>query len=244
MDREDHFRAPKIEQKHPEDCIRIMLATDCHIGYAERDPIRGQDSIDTFEEVLQQAVQHDVDFILLAGDLFHENRPSRDSLYRTMALLRQYTLGDKPISVELLSDPLDGKAVSFSFPAINYEDPNLNIGIPVFSIHGNHDDPQGTGSDGALCALDVLSVAGLVNYMGKIDLPNNDEQALQTGIALRPVLLQKGQTRLAMYGVGNVKDQRMHYELRSNRVRMFTPMDKEDWFNILLLHQNRYEIHP
>jgi len=244
MDREDHFRAPKIEQKHPEDCIRIMLATDCHIGYAERDPIRGQDSIDTFEEVLQQAVQHDVDFILLAGDLFHENRPSRDSLYRTMALLRQYTLGDKPISVEPLSDPLDGKAVSFSFPAINYEDPNLNIGIPVFSIHGNHDDPQGTGSDGALCALDVLSVAGLVNYMGKIDLPNNDEQALQTGIALRPVLLQKGQTRLAMYGVGNVKDQRMHYELRSNRVRMFTPMDKEDWFNILLLHQNRYEIHP
>lgn len=33
----------------------------------------------------------------------------------------------------------------FSFPAVNYEDPNLNISIPVFSIHGNHDDPQGTG---------------------------------------------------------------------------------------------------
>lgn len=32
-----------------------------------------------------------------------------------------------------------------SFPAVNYEDPNLNIAIPVFSIHGNHDDPQGTG---------------------------------------------------------------------------------------------------
>jgi double-strand break repair protein MRE11 len=32
-----------------------------------------------------------------------------------------------------------------SFPAINYEDPHLNVGIPVFSIHGNHDDPQGAG---------------------------------------------------------------------------------------------------
>lgn len=32
-----------------------------------------------------------------------------------------------------------------SFPAVNYEDPNLNVGIPVFSIHGNHDDPQGAG---------------------------------------------------------------------------------------------------
>jgi DNA repair exonuclease SbcCD nuclease subunit len=32
-----------------------------------------------------------------------------------------------------------------SFPAINYEDSNLNVAIPVFSIHGNHDDPQGVG---------------------------------------------------------------------------------------------------
>ena len=32
-----------------------------------------------------------------------------------------------------------------SFPAVNYEDPNFNVGIPVFSIHGNHDDPQGAG---------------------------------------------------------------------------------------------------
>jgi len=82
-----------------------------------------------------------------------------------MALLREYTLGDKPIKVELLSDPDEGKASGFSFvavletnssrsanetvvlsfPAINYEDGNFNIGIPVFSIHGNHDDPQGAG---------------------------------------------------------------------------------------------------
>ncbi len=36
-------------------------------------------------------------------------------------------------------------ALRFSFPAVNYEDPNFNVGIPVFSIHGNHDDPQGAG---------------------------------------------------------------------------------------------------
>lgn len=35
--------------------------------------------------------------------------------------------------------------VQRSFPAVNYEDPNFNVGIPVFSIHGNHDDPQGAG---------------------------------------------------------------------------------------------------
>ena len=87
--------------------------------------------------------------------------------------------------------------------------------------------------------MDMLSVSGLINYMGKIDLPVNDADALNTGIAVRPVLLRKGNSRLALYGVGNVKDQRMHFELRSNRVRMFMPKDKEEWFNILLLHQNR-----
>ncbi|KAI3603119.1 double-strand break repair protein mre11 [Moniliophthora roreri] len=231
---------PKIQNdKFPEDTIRILLATDNHIGYLERDPVRGQDSINTFEEILKLAKKNDVDFVLLAGDLFHENKPSRDCLYRTIALLREYTMGDKPIQVELLSDPDEGKAAGFSFPAINYEDPNFNVSIPVFSIHGNHDDPQGAGAEGALCALDVLSVSGLLNYMGKFDLPVSDADAASTGIAVRPVLLRKGNTYLGMYGIGNVKDARLHFELRSNRVRMFMPRDKEKWFNLLLLHQNR-----
>ena len=105
---------------------------------------------------------------------------------------------------------------------------------------------KGVTKEGALCALDLLSVSGLVNYIGKIDLPSADANPNQandpnstSGIIVKPVLLRKGTTRLSLYGIGNVKDQRMHYELRSNRVRMFVPSDREDWFNILLLHQNR-----
>ena len=41
---------------------------------------------------------------------------------------------------------------------------NLNVGIPVFSIHGNHDDPAGPQG---LCALDLLSASGVINYFGK-----------------------------------------------------------------------------
>jgi len=26
---------------------------------------------------------------------------------------------------------------------VNYQDRNLNISMPIFSIHGNHDDPTG-----------------------------------------------------------------------------------------------------
>lgn len=49
-----------------------------------------------------------------------------------MELLRTYTLGDKLIPFEILSQH-----------QVNYHDPDLNVGIPVFSIHGNHDDPSG-----------------------------------------------------------------------------------------------------
>ena len=82
-----------------------MLATDNHIGYAEKDPIRGQDAINTFREILELARAEEVDFILLAGDLFHENKPSRGVMHQTIALLREYTMGDKAVSVCQLSVP-------------------------------------------------------------------------------------------------------------------------------------------
>lgn len=76
-----------------------MLATDNHLGYNQSDPIRGQDSLNTFREILEIARERQVDFILLAGDLFHENRPTRACLHQTMAMLREYTLGDRPVQV-------------------------------------------------------------------------------------------------------------------------------------------------
>ena len=51
------------------------------------------------------------------------------------------------------------------FLRVNYEDPNSNVGIPVFSIHGNHDDPAGRQG---LCALDLLSASRVINYFGKL----------------------------------------------------------------------------
>lgn len=83
----------------PFSTFRILLATDNHIGYAERDPIRGQDSFQTFREILEIAKQREVDFVLLAGDLFHENRPSRECLHQVLAMLREFSLGDKPVQV-------------------------------------------------------------------------------------------------------------------------------------------------
>ena len=65
-----------------DDILKILVSTDNHVGYLERDPIRGEDSFLAFEEVLALAGAHDVDLVLLAGDLFHENKPSRYTLWR------------------------------------------------------------------------------------------------------------------------------------------------------------------
>jgi hypothetical protein len=65
-----------------DDIIKILVSSDNHVGFLERDPIRGEDSFLAFEEVLGLAVANDVDMVLLAGDLFHENKPSRYTLWR------------------------------------------------------------------------------------------------------------------------------------------------------------------
>ena len=48
----------------------------------------------------------------------------------------------------------------------NFEDMNMNVGLPVFAIHGNHDDPTRDGGMSSFAALDILSAANLINYFG------------------------------------------------------------------------------
>ncbi|KAF9955940.1 Double-strand break repair protein mre11a [Mortierella alpina] len=223
-----------------EDTFSILVATDNHLGYLEKDPVRGDDSFEAFEEILEIAAKSEaslvvhsakleVDMILLGGDLFHDNKPSRKTMYITTKLLRKYCMGDKPVSLEYMSDPTD------NFPdgikTVNYMDSNLNVAIPVFSIHGNHDDPSG---DGNLCALDQLAMTGLVNYFGR-------SQEIDK-VVVNPILLRKGETKLALFGMGNIRDERLHQTFLRRNVTLMRPVEdegEEPWYNLMVLHQNR-----
>ncbi|TGO65976.1 hypothetical protein BOTNAR_0071g00130 [Botryotinia narcissicola] len=210
------------------DTIRILIATDSHVGYAENDAVRKDDSWRSFDEVMRLAKDRDVDMVLLAGDLFHYSQPSRKAMYQVMRSLRMNCLGEKPCELELLSDAND--IFDGSFNHVNYEDPDINVAIPVFSIHGNHDDPAG---DGNYCALDLLQASGLVNYFGRT--PEADR------IQIKPVLLQKGQTKLALYGMSNVRDERLYRTFRDGHVKWFKPgVQQKDWFNLMAVHQNHH----
>lgn len=85
------------------DTIRILIATDSHVGYAENDAVRKDDSWRSFDEVMRLAKDQDVDMVLLAGDLFHYSQPSRKAMYQVMRSLRMNCLGEKPCELELLS---------------------------------------------------------------------------------------------------------------------------------------------
>jgi len=127
-----------------ENTMRILLSTDNHLGYNERDAVRGMDSFAAFEEVLHLARRFRCDMVLIGGDLFHENRPSRHTLFRAMEIIRKHCMGENPVRIRILSDQ------SKNFPTtgvVNYQDPNYSVDLPIFSIHGNHDDPvrEGTG---------------------------------------------------------------------------------------------------
>lgn len=142
-------------------------------------------------------------------------------------------MGDTPIQFNILSD----QKVNFNttqFPWVNYQDENLNISIPAFSIHGNHDDP--TGAEG-LCALDLLSASGLVNHFGH---SHSVEK-----IEISPILMQKGSTKLALFGLGSIPDERLYRMFVNNQVTMLRPKeDQDEWFNLFTIHQNRSKHGP
>ncbi|VDO42309.1 unnamed protein product [Onchocerca flexuosa] len=221
----------QIEETPQNDHMRILVATDLHIGYAEKILGRDEDSIRTFEEVLQIASREEVDFVLLGGDLYHENNPSREMQHRVTRLLRRYCLNDRPVALRFLSDPVVNFAHS-AFGNVNYEDSNINVGLPIFTIHGNHDDLSGKG----LTALDILHESGLINLFGKFEEIDQ--------FIVSPILLVKGKTKLALYGIGSQRDDRLCRAFREyyleEEIRFLRPKeDTESWFNILVLHQNR-----
>ena len=76
-------------------------------------------------------------------------------------------------------------------------------------------------------------MSGLLNYYGRT--PESDN------ILIKPVLLQKGNSKLALYGMSNVRDERLFRTFRDGNVKFFQPgTQKDDWFNLMSVHQNHH----
>ena len=72
---------------------RVLHTGDTHIGYRQyHSPVRRDDFLDAFEQVVTDAVEGGVDAVVHAGDLFHDRRPELPDLMGTLSVLR--TLSD------------------------------------------------------------------------------------------------------------------------------------------------------
>lgn len=85
--------------------------------------------------------------------------------------------------------------------------------------------------------MDVLSTSGLLNYFGRCDD--------LTEVNVSPILMKKGKSQLALYGLSHIHDNRLSRLFRDTRVTMEQPDERSgDWFNVMVLHQNRVDRGP
>jgi double-strand break repair protein MRE11 len=237
------------------ECLKIMVHTDTHLGYMERDAYRGHDSFASFEEALYNAKEKNCDLVIHAGDMFHENKPSRQTMHSAMTLFRKYCLGDDPVyftvpsdkdkdeergggGAEKNNDEIDKNPFKANGGKPNFLSPHQAVSLPYFAIHGNHDDPSREGTTGeALSALDMLGVANLINYFGKSERVDH--------IVIRPIIIKKKSVTVALYGLGAIRDERLNRMVKDQKVEFQQPNtdDVSTYLNILVVHQNRYKGH-
>ena len=59
-------------------------------------------------------------------------------------------------------------------------------------------------------------------------------------ISIYPILIAKGETKIALYGLGSVRDERLNRMFTQKKVKFVRPVAKKsEWFNVFVLHQNR-----
>ena len=218
-----HFDIP---EQIDDDTFRIMITTDNHIGYKENDPYVELDSYNNFKEVLQICNKlGNVDFMLNSGDLFHDNYFSSKNLNFITDLLVNTCLNDSPITFKTEHKP--------DYLNLNYDDENINVGLPIFIINGNHDYGNSIGTEN-VSILKILSNLKLINYLGNFNIVDNED------VEVEPVILKKGNTQLNLYGLSNIKEERLNKLIRNNRLSFLTNDEvTPKGLNLLLLHQNR-----
>jgi double-strand break repair protein MRE11 len=118
-------------------------------------------------------------------------------------------MGGVSVGFQIISDQKE-RLRSLITGRANFEDENYSVNLPIFTIHGNHDNPTRDGGSDLLSAVDLLAISNLVNYFGRQDEADN--------VRIRPVLLQKGDTRVALYGMGSMGDERLNHFWHGEKV--------------------------
>ncbi|MFW6141187.1 MAG: metallophosphoesterase, partial [Candidatus Saliniplasma sp.] len=67
--------------------VKFSHIADCHLGAFGRNPTLREYNLQAFERVIEKSIQEEVDFIIIAGDLFHNPHPDMDVVDRAVKSL-------------------------------------------------------------------------------------------------------------------------------------------------------------
>ena len=105
--------------------VHFIHIADCHLGSFREDKLR-QISMDSFIQVIDTAISRDVDFILIAGDLFNTALPSIEVLTQTISQLKK--LKEKNIPVYFIAGSHDYSAAGKTMLSV-LEETDLAINV-------------------------------------------------------------------------------------------------------------------
>lgn len=128
-----------------------MIATDNHLGYKEdsKDKTdRYMDSFNAFEEVLQKAVEHKADFVLLGGSfnlistvIFSTRNILLSDVYSiVLKSCRNMYLGTTSKEFRWKERLQTTNLILATYSIATLIKTHFNIGLPIFVINGNHDN--------------------------------------------------------------------------------------------------------
>lgn len=77
--------------------IKIIHIADTHLGYRQYfSDIRKKDFFNSFEFIINEAIIHNVDAIVHAGDLFNSKNPTLDDIIQTIKILQKLKINNIP----------------------------------------------------------------------------------------------------------------------------------------------------
>jgi DNA repair exonuclease SbcCD nuclease subunit len=211
-----------IKSKKGNCCLKpfsFVHVSDLHLGYAQYGlEIRRQDFDSAFSEVVDKTLELKPDFMIIAGDLFHQARPSNHTLENTVRSFKRLKDAGIPVlTVDGSHDsapntitstilyPLDSAGLIFHLPRHRGSCWNKPGCCYVYGIPSYHNRPK------TLEALPHFieenpptpqpDVANIFVFHGAIDLPNFTPSYLEAEIP--PELLPDG---FCYYAAGHIHD--------------------------------------
>lgn len=149
--------------------MKIGIFSDTHLGF-DRKGQRNNESFENLEQALNLCLEENVDFCVLAGDIFDEPVPSHTSLFKS---INSFRLAQRAVNKTKLKIEKNGESKEI-----------ICEGLPILTIHGNH---EFRGKE-FKTALDVLNLAGLLVYFhaGKITVEKDNEKVCVFGLGAVP----------------------------------------------------------